>query len=310
MKIGIIGSLAYDRIMDFPGLFKDHILPEKIHVLNVSFCATNFREGFGGCAGNIAYNLKLLGEEPVIISQAGSDFAKYKKWLKKHKISWKNVKIYRDDLTASAYIICDQNDNQITGFYPGAMQKKSGLKREILKNVDYLIVSPGNKDDMVKAVKLAKSLKLPYIYDFGQQITSLSKKELREGVLGAKVVIANDYEIELMLRKSGLTKKQILAKIDILITTLGPKGSLFEVKERKIKIPIAKPKNTSDPTGAGDAFRAGLLKGLSKGYPLEKTGRLAALVSVYTVEKYGTQTHQFTWTSLAKRYKDNFKEKL
>jgi len=310
MKIAVSGSLAYDRIMDFPGNFADHILPEKIHVLNVSFCTSSFREGFGGTAGNIGYNLKLLAEEPIIISQAGSDFIKYEKWLHKNKINTSSLKKYKDDLTASAYIITDKSDNQITGFYPGAMKQKSIYHLNMIKKAAYFIISPGNKEDMMNSVKMAKKLKIPYIFDFGQQIAILSRPELLKGILGAKIVIANDYEIELMLKKIGLTKKKILAKIDLLITTLGPKGSLFETKQRRIKIPIAKPKNVSDPTGAGDAYRAGLIKGLVMNYPWEKVGRLAALVSVYTVEKYGTQTHYFNWADLKKRYYKNFKEKL
>lgn len=310
MKIAISGSLAYDRIMNFPGFFKDHIMPEKIHMLNVSFCISTFREGFGGTACNIAYNLKLLGEEATIISQAGSDFIKYKKWFQKNKINSSSIKKYENDLTASAYIITDQNDNQITGFYLGAMKKSSQIDSRKLKGVELAIIAPGNNDDMMKMVLLCQKNKIPYIFDFGQQITALTKERLKKGVLGAKMVIGNDYEIDLMLKKTKLTKKQILAKISLLITTLGPKGSLFETENKKIKIPIAKPKNTSDPTGAGDAFRAGLVKGLLMGWPLEKVGRLAALVSVYTVELYGTQTHKFTWTSLSKRYYKNFKEKL
>ncbi|MFA5070051.1 MAG: carbohydrate kinase family protein [Patescibacteria group bacterium] len=310
MKIAVSGSLAYDRIMDFPGNFADHILPEKIHVLNVSFCTSTFREGFGGTAGNIGYSLRLLGEEPIIISQVGSDFNKYEKWLCKNRINPFSIKKYKNELTASAYIITDQNDNQITGFYPGAMKYGSEYNQKKIKQAKYFLISPGNKKDMMDSVLVARKNKIPHIFDFGQQLAILTRSELIKGILGAKIVIANDYEIELMLKKTGLTKKKIFDKIELLITTLGPGGALFETKNRIIKIPPAKPKNTCDPTGAGDAFRAGLIKGLAEGYPLEKVGRLAALVSVYTVEKYGTQTHHFTWSDLKKRYYINFKEKL
>ncbi|MFH1366691.1 MAG: carbohydrate kinase family protein [Patescibacteria group bacterium] len=310
MKIAVSGTLAYDRIMNFPGFFKDHILPDKIHMLNVCFSVRNFRECFGGTAGNIAYNLKLLGEEPLIFSQVGSDFFKYRQWLQKNKIFSSNLKVYQNELTASAYIITDQTDNQITGFHSGAVEKRSFFDSKLFKKAGYSIVAPGNNDDMRKNINLCQRFKIPYIFDFGQQITRIKKELLLVGMLNSKVVIANDYEIELMLKKTGLTKKKILDKIDLLVTTLGPKGSLFETKTKKIKIPIAKPKNTCDPTGAGDAFRAGLIKGLIMNYPLEKVGRLAALVSVYTVEKYGTQTHYFTWQDLQKRYYKNFKEKL
>ena len=310
MKIAVSGSTAYDRIMDFPGFFKDHILPDKIHVLNISFCVSTLREGFGGTAGNIAYNLKLLELEPLIFSQAGNDFHQYRDWLRKNKIETKYIKLYRDELTAAAYIITDQNNNQITGFHPGAMKKKCDFDLGAIKKAKFFLVAPGNNNDMMTSIDVAKKLKIPYIFDFGQQITAQSKPMLLHGVNSAFAVIANDYEIDLMLKKTGLTKNKILDKIKILITTLGPRGSVFETSSKRIKIPAAKPKNTSDPTGAGDAFRAGLLKGLVKNYSLEKTGRLAALISVYTVEKYGTQTHKFTQAELSKRYLINFKEKL
>jgi adenosine kinase len=310
MKIAVSGSMAYDRIMDFPGFFKDHILPDKIHSLNLSFCVSTLREGYGGTAGNIAYNLKLLGLEPLIFSQVGNDFHKYRDWLIKNRIETKYIKLYPDELTAGAYIITDQNNNQITGFHPGAMRKKCDFNFRAIKQAKFFLVAPGNNEDMMTAIDVAKKLKIPFIFDFGQQITTQSKKMLLHGVNGAFAVIANDYEISLMLKKTGLTKNQILGKIKLLVTTLGPRGSVFETSRKKIRIPAAKPKNTSDPTGAGDAFRAGLLKGLVKNYSLEKTGRLAALVSVYTVEKYGTQTHKFKQTELSKRYLINFKEKL
>lgn len=311
-KILVSGSLAYDQIMNFPGYFKDNILPEKIHVLNVSFFVKTFRESFGGTAGNIAYSLALLGERPTILAQAGAkDFSLYKKWLQKNKIDISKIKILPNQQIASCYIITDQADNQIAGFFPGAMIQPYQFKVQSSKfKADIAIVSPQNPIDMIKLPKLFKTKKIPYIFDPGQQVTSLSGSQLRSAITGSQAVIGNDYEISLISKKTGWTNGQLVKKTDLLVTTLGEKGSIIRQGKKVYKIPSAKPKNTSDPTGAGDAYRAGFIKGLLGGWPLEKVGRLAGLVAVYTVELYGTQTHQFSWAGLAKRYRQNFGERL
>jgi len=310
-KILVSGSLAYDRIMDFDGRFKDHILPDKIHVLNVSFYVEKFRQSLGGTAGNIAYNLTLLHEKPVILSTYGSDFSEYKKWCKMHKMDISQARRIKNVLTASAYIITDQSDNQITGFFAGAMLHANGpAQKKLLGQNSLAIIPPGNLTDMKKYPVQYKKSKTPYIYDPGQQITVLTKKDLLSGLTGAKVFISNDYELTLVLKKIGLTLNQLLKRVELVVTTKGEKGSVILTKNRKYKIPPAKPKNTSDPTGAGDAYRAGFIKGLVAGYPLPKVGRLASVVSVYTVEKYGTQTHLFSWKELQRRYYQNFQERL
>lgn len=369
MHIFVSGSLAYDRIMDFPGKFSNNILPDKIHILNVSFFVNDLKESFGGTAGNIAYNLALLGERPTILANAGKkDFSVYRRWLQKHKIDLSQIKILANQQTASAYIITDQDDNQITGFYPGAMKKpyidrnfssrlqfstrsahsnnnsysSSGGRRPQSRSL--AIVSPQNPMDMVKLPKVFKARKIPYIFDPGQQVAILSGSQLRSAISGSKVLIGNDYEISLTSKKTGWSLEKLRQQVEILVVTLGEKGSRIwqnqtpsplvgegegrgggeaykfplshpnPLRARRgsmaIKIPPAKPKNTSDPTGAGDAFRAGLIYGLVHGWPLPQTGRLAALVAVYTVEKYGTQTHHFTWPELKKRYQKNFGEEL
>jgi adenosine kinase len=311
MKILVSGSLAYDRIMDFDGRFKDHILPHKIHVLNVSFYVEKFRQSFGGTAGNIAYNLALLGEKPIIISTYGSDFSEYKKWCKRHRMDISQAKKIKNVLTASAYIITDQSDNQITGFFAGAMLKSNGpVPKKLLGKSSLAVIPPGNLTDMKKYPTQYKKTKTSYIYDPGQQITVLSKKDLLSGLTGAKVFISNDYELALVLKKTGLALNRLLKRVELVVTTKGEKGSVIWTRNKKCRIPPAKPKNTSDPTGAGDAYRAGFIKGLVAGYPLPKAGRLGAVVSVYTVEKYGTQTHRFTWKELQRRYYQNFKERL
>jgi adenosine kinase len=307
MSILVSGSLAYDKIMNFPGRFADHILPNKIHVLNVSFAVTDLQQNFGGTAGNIAYNLALMNEKPTIIATAGNDFNVYKKWLTKFKINLSLVKVVKSQPTACAHIITDQADNQITGFHAGAMLVSVGrIPLRLIKKSQIAIVAPGNVSDMVNFSKQYQKASLPYIFDPGQAITALTSSQLRQCLIGSKVFIVNDYELSLTLKKISWTKRQLLQRTEILVTTLGEKGSKIETRGKILKIPAALPKNTSDPTGAGDAYRAGFIKGLVSGWPLEKTGRLAATVAVYTVEKYGTQTHKFSWGSLLKRYRANF----
>lgn len=302
----VCGSLAYDRIMDFPGYFRDHILPEKVHILNLSFTVNDVKQGFGGTAGNIAYNLSLLGECSTILGVGGEDFGRYLAWLKKHNIDVSQIKIDKSCLTAGAYIMTDRADNQIAGFYPGS---KTPLT-PVVKAGSIAIVAPDYIARMLKYVKIFKQKKVPYIFDPGQQIISLKGSDLKSAINGAKVLIGNDYEIELILKRLGLTLEKLAGLVEILVITKGERGSEIYHDRKILKIPPAKPKNLSDPTGAGDAYRAGLIKGMLMGWPLEKCGRLAGLVAVYTVEKYGTQTHRFTWKELENRYKFNFGEKL
>lgn len=312
----VSGSLAYDYIMNFPGYFREHLLPEKLHALSVSFFINKMERNFGGTAGNIAYNLALLGERPTILASAGNDFTAYGKWLKAKGVELSAVQQVKNLPTAGAYIMTDKADSQITGFYPGAMQHKAKpWVPSRLSLARMAIVSPGNLEDIRALVNLYKKYKVPYIFDPGQVITALSPQDLRAGIDGAKVFISNDYELAMVLKKSGWKKTDILTRVEVLVTTLGEKGSVIKcrmhnVECRTYQIPPARPKNTSDPTGAGDAYRAGLIKGLLLGLPYDKVGKLASTVAVYTVEKYGTQTHTFTWTGLLKRYRENYKEDL
>ncbi|XOU94723.1 MAG: carbohydrate kinase family protein [Candidatus Kerfeldbacteria bacterium] len=311
MRVLVSGSLAYDRIMDFQGKFQDHILPDKIHIINVSFFIPQLRQSYGGTAGNIAYTLSLLKEEPVLLCTHGNDFSEYEAWCKKNNIITQFSKQMKDLPTASVYIITDRSDNQISAFYPGAMIHSNGpISKGLLRRAGFAIVSPGNVEDMNKYAKLYKKEKTKYIYDPGQQITNLSKKDLIFGINGSDVFISNDYELSMVLKKTRLTEKKILNMSKVLITTLGDKGSIIKTKTRNYKIPVAKPKKVLDPTGAGDAYRAGLIRALVNNFDLPKAGRLAALTSVYAVENYGTQSHSFKLADLKKRFKQNFKENL
>ena len=308
-KVLVTGSIAYDRIMDFPGYFKDQIMPEKIHSLNVSFLVNDLQESFGGTAGNIAYNLSMLQTAPVLLGVVGDrDFQSYEKWLKKNKIDLTHIQVVQDKQTASAYIITDKSDNQITGFFPGAMLEPFDFKD--LPPASLGIVSAQHPVDMVKLSELFKKKKIPYIFDPGQQVTSLSGADLRRAVAGSKVLIGNDYEMALIVKKTMWGVKQLLEQTEILITTFGEKGSRIDKGLLSFDIPIVKPDNVIDPTGAGDAYRAGIIKGFLEGWDLEKVGRLGSLVAAYAVENYGTQVHRFDWESLKKRYRQSFQSEL
>ncbi len=305
------GSLAIDRIMDFPGFFKDCILPDKIHALNVSFLVKTFSENFGGTAGNIAYNLALLRAKPVVLGSVGKDFLAYRLWLERHKVVTRYVNVIGNQPTASAYMITDQNDNQISSFFPGAGGHSTQTPpRAVLKAASFGCVSPTGIGDMRNFPKVFKRHNIRYAYDPGQQLTSLNKADLVLGSRGAEILFSNDYEFNLFLKKSGLVEKELLRQVKIVVTTLGPKGSVIQTANKRVRIPPAKPHNTSDPTGAGDAFRAGFVHGYVKGLTLEECGRLGSVVSVYTVEKYGTQTHKFTPRELESRYRKNYRQRI
>ncbi len=315
----VSGSLAYDRIMNFPGRFRDHIMPEKLHALSVSFLIDRVDRHFGGTAGNIAYSLALLGEPATIIAGAGRDFSPYKTWLRARGIPTASIAVHTDIDTASATIMTDREDNQITGFHLGAMGRRMENAKIKMKKyattATMAIVSPGNIDDMRTLPRIYKKHKIPYLYDPGQQIPALSAVDLRAGISSARALIVNDYELALVEKKTGWGKAGILKKTAMLVTTLGAKGSVIEVESRKSKvikhaIPAAKPKAIVDPTGAGDAYRAGFLYGLTAGWPLEVVGRFAALIAVYTVECVGTQTHTLTWSGLRRRYRAQFGSRI
>ena len=309
MNIYVSGSLAYDRIMDFPGRFSDHILPDKIHILNVCFTVNGMREKFGGTAGNVAYSLGLLNEKPVILATIGKDYANYFEWLRKNNISQEGIKIIDEEFTASAYITTDRADNQITGFNPGAMKyqaeyrlPKSNPEKSIM------LIAPGNLQDMKDYAKECRSKSTPYICDPGQSLTAWKKESLKEWIKGSTMLITNDYELEMVMKMTGMNKKELLRLTKTIITTLGEKGSLISTGESDIKIPPAKAGDVVDPTGAGDAFRAGLLKGIAMGKDLETSAKMGAVAATYAIEKYGTQEHCFSYDDFSQRYRSNFGE--
>ena len=315
MNILVSGSLAYDRIMDFPGKFTDHILPEKVHVLNVCFMINELKENFGGTAGNIAYALSQLGESPSIVATAGRDFGSYKEWFSNNKISTDNIKIIEEELTAGAYITTDLSDNQITAFNPGAMKFSASYDFESTAHDNTVaIVSPGNLDDMYNFSNIYKQKKIDYIFDPGQSLPAWTKEKLIEMIDGSKIFICNDYELQLTQEKTSMTIDDILEKTEALIQTKSEHGSVVILKEhgqtKNIDIPAARVDSVKDPTGAGDAYRAGLIKGFFlSDSDIVHAAKIGAVTAAYCVEVYGPQNFNFTSESFNKRFEDAFGEK-
>lgn len=309
MNIFVSGSMAYDRIMDFPGKFSDHILPDKIHILNVCFTVNGMIEKFGGTAGNIAYTLSLLNENPAIIATIGKDYGSYFEWLRRNKIPVTGIKIIDNEFTASAYITTDKADNQITGFNPGAMKYRSEYNFDNISPQDSIaLIAPGNLHDMTAYATFYKEKGIACICDPGQSLTAWEGQALREWIDGSMLLISNDYELELISKITGMNKKELLRLTKTIITTLGEKGSSISTSEGDTSIPPAKVSEVVDPTGAGDAYRAGLLKGLVLGKDLTVSAKMGAVAAAYAIEKYGTQEHCYTYEDFIKRYTGNFKE--
>lgn len=307
MNIYVTGSLAFDRIMSFPDKFSNHILPDKIHILNVCFLVDGLTERFGGTAGNIAYSLALLDEKSVILSQVGKDFAAYDERLHHFGFSVEGIRTLDQEFTAGAYITTDQSDNQITGFNPGAMKYPCQYDMSKINGNDALgIISPGNLGDMIDHPKYYRENKIPFIFDPGQQIPAFTSEQLKESFLGAEILITNDYELEMIMNATGMSKDDILDSVAYLITTLGEKGSVVNCKGEETFVDVVPAEAVVDPTGAGDAFRSGLLKGLSMGKTVVDACKLGATSATYAVEKNGTQEHSFTMDEFTARYEAVF----
>ena len=313
MDILVTGSLGYDYIMDFPGRFADRIMPDKIHSLSLSFLVDTLHKQFGGTAGNIAYTLQLLGEYPHIIAPAGNDFSPYLIFLKRHHMDISGITVHRDIPTSSYFVITDQNDNQIGSFFIGALKYATRchllpwLKKK--KNL-FAIISPSDPKAMVQYVDECIARKIPYLFDPAFQIATLSPTDLKKGITHASMAIGNDYEISLMEKQLEITHKQLRMLVPIVITTLGPKGSIIEEKNNRISIKPAKVSAVVDPTGAGDAYRGGFIAGYVRGCDLKTCGQMGSVAAVYTVEKYGTVTHTYTKKQFVDRYQRNYSSKF
>ena len=306
----ICGSLAYDTIMVFGDRFKNHILPEQIHILNVAFLVPDMRREFGGCAGNIAYNLKLLGGSPLIMATVGEDSAPYQQRLKNLALNTQHVREVPNSFTAQAFITTDLDDNQITAFHPGAMTYSHQNKVSDALGVQLGIVSPDGRDGMLQHAKEFHAAKIPFIFDPGQGLPMFGKEDLLNFMQLADYCTVNDYEAKLLADRTGCTLEQLATQVKALIVTLGAEGSLIYTAERCISIPAAPPLAVVDPTGCGDAYRAGLLYGIGQGWAWEKTGRLASLMGAIKIAHRGGQNHAPTMSEITSRYQLAFGETL
>ena len=306
----ICGSMAYDTVMVFEGRFREHILPERIHVLNVSFLAPSMRRNFGGCAGNIAYNLKLLGGKGLIMATVGHDFAPYEAWLTERDIALTHVRTVAGEFTAQAFITTDLDDNQITAFHPGAMNHAHLNRVADAPGVKLGVVSPDGRQGMLDHAQQFAAAGIPYLFDPGQGLPMFDGEELRAFVTRAAWVAVNDYEASLLSERTGWSPEVIAARVKALIVTRGGAGSWIYADGQRHEIPVAKAAQLADPTGCGDAYRAGLLYGLQRGLDWPTTGRVASVAGAIKIEHFGTQRHQYDWAAFAARFHQNFGFKL
>jgi adenosine kinase len=306
MKTLICGSMAYDTIMVFKDHFKKHILPEQIHILNVAFLVPEMRREYGGCAGNIAYNLQMLGGQPLIMATVGDDFPPYAQRLEKLGLAQSHIRHVAGNFTGQAFITTDLDDNQITAFHPGAMGMSHLNHVGDAKDVTLGIVSPDGRDGMINHAREFAEAGVPFVFDPGQGMPMFSGKELLDFVEQANFVTVNDYEAKMLQDKTGKSLADIAQRVTALIVTLGGEGSLIYANGKQISIPTPKPKAIVDPTGCGDAYRAGLLYGIQQGWDWETTGRLASLMGSLKISSRGGQNHQYSRTELADLYKQHF----
>ena len=306
MSALICGSFAYDTIMGFPDQFKNHILPDKVHMLNVAFLVPELRREFGGCAGNIAYNLKLLGDTPLAMGTVGTDFDTYAAWMDKHGISRDYVHVKQGHYTAQAFITTDIDDNQITAFHPGAMNLAHETSIEPTNDIRLAIVAPDGRDGMLQHAQQLVDAKIPFIFDPGQGLPMFNGKELVKFAQQATYIALNEYEAQLFQDRTGLSAQEVSEHVEALIITRGGQGSTIYTQGEKLTIPCAKAEQLLDPTGCGDAYRAGLIHGILHGKKWETTGRIASLLGAIKIERHGTQNHAFSMTSFKARFADEF----
>jgi adenosine kinase len=303
----ICGSVAYDTILVFPDRFKAHILPDKLHTLNISFLVPEMRREFGGCAANIAYGLNLLGDRGIAMATVGHDFAPYKDRMLSLGIPVQHIKILDDTFTAQAFITTDLDDNQITAFHPGAMQFAHRNKvGDAGPGVALGIVAPDGRQAMIEHAAQFEAASIPFVFDPGQGLPMFGGDELKTFIRQARWVAVNDYEWGMLQQKTGLSADEVASQVEALIITLGAEGSIIYTQGRKLTIPCATPKAVVDPTGCGDAYRAGLIHGLLRGLDWETIGRTAALMGAIKIESRGPQNHRFSRAEFDQRYRDNF----
>ena len=306
MNIVVTGSIAYDYLMSFPGKFTDHFLPEHLNRVSLSFLVDSMDKRRGGCAPNIAYTLALLGERPLLMATAGEDFSDYRRWLEAAGIDTRFVKEVAGKFTASFFCSTDQQNNQIASFYTGAMAHAGELSFRDIVQCGLAIVSPNDPGAMVQYAEECRTLGIPFIFDPGQQCTRMSGDELTDGLIGASILVCNDYEYELLKQKTGFDEPAILEKIGTLIITKGERGSSIITGDGETHVASVKPRRIVDPTGVGDAFRGGLIKGLALDLPAHIAAQLGSVAATYALEHLGGTSHAYTFGEFMTRYEEHF----
>ena len=306
MRTLICGSMAFDTIMVFHDHFKHHILPDQIHILNVAFLVPDLRREFGGCAGNIAYTMKLLGGDPVIMATVGDDFGPYRERLNQFGLDQSRIRAVPQSYTAQAFITTDLADNQITAFHPGAMNHAHENKVTDATGITLGIVAPDGRQGMIDHAQQFHEAGIPFIFDPGQGLPMFSGVELQRFVELADYVAVNDYEAQLLQDRTGHKLDRLAKEVKALIVTLGAHGSRIYAEGEVHEIPAAKPRSVMDPTGCGDAYRAGLMFGMQKGLDWPTCGRLAGLMGAIKIGHRGGQNHRFGWDEIAERFKAEY----
>ena len=304
MKVVVTGSIAFDYLMSFPGKFSDHFLPDKLDRISVSFLVDSLTKRRGGVAANIAYGLALLGERPVLLGAVGEDFGPYREELEKVGVDTSGVRAFDEAYTASCFVNTDASENQIVSFYTGAMQFAERLSLKDLgeEKIGLAIITPNDPRAMVKTVQECREMGVPFIYDPSQQIPRLDGDVLRDGVEGAEAVVLNDYELEMFKKKTGLDDNDLLGLSETVVVTRGEEGSVIRTRTGDVAVPTAVPDRILDPTGVGDAYRAGLMKGMIHGLPWEVAGRMGSLAAAHVLEMVGPQSHSYDLETFVERY--------
>jgi adenosine kinase len=311
MNVIVSGSIAYDYLMTFPGRFVEHILPEQLHRISLSFLVDEMRRQQGGCAANIAYNLALLGERPRLMGTVGQDFGEYRAWLEQHGVDTSLTRDEPDLFTASFFVNTDLDGNQIASFYTGAMARARDLSFHDLDagQVDLVVISPNDPQAMVKYAAECRELGIPYLYDPSQQIIRLSGEDLQAGLEGCDLLVVNEYEFEMLREKTGLSAEDVqAAPARACVVTLGAEGAHIWARGVLYTIPPVLPQRSNDPTGVGDAFRAGLIKGLALELSWDLAGRMGALAATYSLEQLGPQSHHYTLAEFVARFRQSFND--
>jgi adenosine kinase len=306
MKLIVTGSIAYDYLMSFPGKFTEHFLAEHLQRVSLSFLVDSMDKRRGGCAPNIAYTLALLGERPYLMGAAGQDFPEYRAWLESAGVDTSLVLQVADKFTASFFCSTDSENNQIASFYTGAMAHAPELSFRTVDEPGLVIISPNDPAAMVQHAEECRTMGIPFIFDPGQQCARMSGEELRDGLTGAQVLICNDYEFELIRQKTGLSEAEVLRESAILVVTRGEHGSSIYEGTSRVDVAAVTPHRIVDPTGVGDAFRGGFMKGLALEASLETSARMGSVAATYALEHLGGQSHSYTMAEFAERYEQHF----